>query len=177
MRKAATISLMLLVFFCGCASKPRGPIFDASRVQVEPSKALIYIIREDKFAGAANSWILADHGMNLAVISSNTYYAYSVEPGKVLFTAALIVSPLYAPTSVSRALFDAVTAAQAINTNSNLEFKALSTLDVKAGEIYYFKWAVESKFSVGLIPSLEKIDAAQGKAELEGKLLAGKYEG
>jgi hypothetical protein len=177
MRKAATISLVLLVFFCGCASKPRGPIFDSSRVQVEPSKALLYIIREDKFAGAANSWILADHGRNLAVVSSNTYYAYSVEPGKVLFTAALLVSPLYAPTDMINALFDAATAAQALNTNSNLEFKELSSLDVKAGEIYYFKWEVESKFAVGPIPSLVKLDPAQGKKELEGKLLAGKYEG
>ena len=137
MRKAATISLVFLLFFCGCASKPRGPIFDSSRVQVEPSKALIYIIREDKFAGSANSWILADHGTNLAVISSNTYYAYSVEPGKVRFTAALLVSPLYAPTDVINALFDAATAVQALNTNSNLEFQSIeianksSHVDVK----------------------------------------------
>lgn len=168
--------LTLVIFMCGCASKPRGPVFDSNQISIEPSKALIFIYRENNFTGSANSWILADHGKNLAVISNNTYYAHSVAPGKVVFSAARLVSPLYAPTSASSALLDAITAIGAIRTNSNPEFKELHTLDVEAGKTYYFRWKVDTKFAAGSTPLLVKVDENQGKKELEGKLLAGKYK-
>ncbi len=79
------ITLVFLLGLVGCANVPLAPVNEDTRAKEftpDPSKASIYIFRDEGFIGAARTISVLIDGVTVGSTAPKTYFLIQVTPGK-----------------------------------------------------------------------------------------------